>query len=249
MNSSMSNMRVDPNTAFGRGLRRMSTGLSIVNRKTSNAGNRVFSAMPSPIQRFLGPVLAFLKHFFRGVWDFMNPPLWAMLVAIIVATVPALQRFFFTKGSFVNNSVTSAVAQSAGVAVPLILVVLGANLARNTLPQESLTDMEEQKLEGRMLIACIISRMLLPTILVSPLLALAAKYVPVSILDDPIFVVVMFLLVGAPSALQLAQICQLNNVYQGVMSKLLFQSYVIWILPSTLILVGLALETVEWADL
>ena len=80
-----------------------------------------------------------------------------------------------------------------------------------------------------------------------PLLAIIAKFVPVSILDDPIFVIVCFLLTGAPSALQLAQICQINNVYMGAMSNLLFQSYVVWILPSTLVLVMLALETVEWA--
>jgi hypothetical protein len=108
--------------------------------------------------------------------------------------------------------------------------------------------------------------MLLPTVIMAPILAVVAKYVPVSILDDPIFVIVCFLLTGAPSALQLAQICQINNVYMGAMSRLLFQSYVVWyvqnskisdrgkyadkidrILPSTLILVMLALEVVEWA--
>ncbi|KAK4696434.1 auxin efflux carrier family protein, partial [Lecanoromycetidae sp. Uapishka_2] len=52
----------------------------------------------------------------------------------------------------------------------------------------------------------------------------------------------------APSALQLAQICQINNVYMGAMSRLLFQSYVVWILPSTLVLVMCALEVVEWAQ-
>jgi auxin efflux carrier family protein len=92
-----------------------------------------------------------------------------------------------------------------------------------------------------------VSRMLLPTILMAPLLALTAKYVPVSIVDDKIFVIVCFLLTGAPTALQLAQICQVNNVYMSVMSKILFQSYVVWILPSTLILVMCALEVVEWA--
>lgn len=70
--------------------------------------------------------------------------------------------------------------------------------------------------------------MLLPTLIMAPILAVFARYVPVSILDDPIFVVVCFLLVGAPSALQLAQICQINGVYENVMSKVLFQSYVIW---------------------
>src|SRR5947207_11211400 len=76
--------------------------------------------------------------------------------------------------------------------------------------------------------------MLLPTILMAPLLALIAKYVPVSIVDDKIFVIVCFLLTGAPSALQLAQICQINNVYMGAMSRILFQSYVIWYVVPTL---------------
>ncbi|EFR04117.1 auxin Efflux Carrier superfamily protein [Nannizzia gypsea CBS 118893] len=45
----------------------------------------------------------------------------------------------------------------------------------------------------------------------------------------------------------LAQICQINNVYMGAMSRILFHSYVIWILPSTLILVISALQVVQWA--
>jgi predicted permease len=187
---------------------------------------------------------------------------------VVVASIPDLQHLFFAEGSFIANSVTRAVTQSGGVAVPLILVVLGANLARNTLPKEAHDESsEENQIGTKLLVASLISRMLLPTIIMAPLLALAAKYVPISILDDPIFVIVCFLLTGAPSALQLAQICQINGVYEVVMSKLLFQSYVIWyvfpsvptfhrphtdeinrILPSTLILVMCALEVVEWAN-
>jgi predicted permease len=164
-----------------------------------------------------------------GLWEFMNPPLWAMLIAVVVASIPDLQHLFFAEGSFIANSVTRAVTQSGGVAVPLILVVLGANLARNTLPKEAHDESsEENQIGTKLLVASLISRMLLPTIIMAPLLALAAKYVPISILDDPIFVIVCFLLTGAPSALQLAQICQINGVYEVVMSKLLFQSYVIW---------------------
>lgn len=197
-----------------------------------------YSTLPLPIQRF-----------FHGVWEFMNPPLWSMLFAIIVASVPALQSLFFSPGSLVNNSVTNAIDQSGRVAVPLILVVLGANLARNTLPAESLTTNEyaHPREERDLIIASLLGRMLLPTLMMGPILAGIAKYVPVSILDDPIFVIVCFLLTGAPSALQLAQICQLNNVYMGAMARLLFQSYVVWILPSTLVLVVSALEVVRWA--
>ncbi|KAK3336116.1 auxin efflux carrier [Cercophora scortea] len=218
--------------------------------KTSNwlvgAGQRVYRSLPEPLQMILSALRAAWVRVLGFLWDFMNPPLWAMLIAVFVASVPDLQRLFFEEGSFIKTSVTSAISSSAGVAVPLILVVLGANLARNTQKRDE-ADPEEKEIGTRLLVASLVCRMLLPTLIMAPILAIFAKYVPVSILDDPIFVIVCFLLTGAPSALQLAQICQINNVYENVMSKILFQSYVIWILPSTLILVMCALEVVEWA--
>lgn len=204
-------------------------------------------SLPDPLQRVLSITYRGLTSFGSGVWEFMNPPLWAMLAAIIVASIPDLQHFFFDPGTFFENSVTSAIRQSGGVAVPLILVVLGGNLARNTLPSER-GSMSEDKEETKLLVAALISRMLLPLVIMAPVLAITAKFVQVSILGDPIFVIVCFLITGAPSALQLAQICQINNVYMGTMSRLLFQSYVVWILPSTLVLVMCALEVVEWAQ-
>jgi len=205
----------------------MQHGTRIVFERISSQCRSAFDALPPSLQKLLSRSWGALTRFFHGVWAFMNPPLWAMLAAILVASIPALQRLFFTPGSFIENSVTSAIRQSGGVAVPLILVVLGANLARNTLPVESHTS-EDEKEETKILIAALVSRMLLPTIIMAPILAITAKYVPVSILDDPIFIIVCFLLTGAPSALQLAQICQINNVYIGAMTRLLFQSYVVW---------------------
>lgn len=194
-----------------------------------------FHSLPPSLRGLITTSYRYTNRFLNGLWDFMNPPLWAMFFAIIVASIPRLQRLFFQDGSFIANSVTRAVAQSGGVAVPLILVVLGANLARNTLPIESTDESsEENQIGTKLLVASLISRMLLPTLIMAPMLALIAKYVPVSIVDDPIFVIVCFLLTGAPSALQLAQICQINGVYEGVMSKLLFQSYVIWYVLSFL---------------
>ncbi|KAL8770924.1 MAG: hypothetical protein Q9209_003575 [Squamulea sp. 1 TL-2023] len=210
-------------------------------------GNRIqstFESLPKPMRK----AIYFLGRFLLGVWDFMNPPLWAMLAAIIIASIPSAQALFFSDGTFVKNSITSAIRQMGGVAVPLILVVLGANLEGKTQPKDPNHSDEDDKEETKLLIACLVSRMLLPIVIMAPLLALAAKYVPISILDDPIFVIVCFLLTGAPSALQLAQICQINGVYLGVMSRLLFQSYVVWILPSTLILVVVSIEVIEWAN-
>ncbi|KAI5289431.1 hypothetical protein KEM54_003874 [Ascosphaera aggregata] len=185
-----------------------------------------FEKLPTPIQTGTRVVCSGIKRFLIGFWDFMNPPLWSMGVAILVASFPSLQNILFTPGTFVNNSVTRAVEQTGGVAVPLILVVLGANLARNTLPELEPGDYEHPKEETNLIIASLLGRMLLPTLITAPIIALMAKFLPISILDDPIFVVVCYLLTGAPSALQLAQICQINNVYMGAMARLLFQSYI-----------------------
>lgn len=196
------------------------------------------------ISRILTGVRNGVVRFFLGLKDFMNPPLYAMLAAVIVASIPSLQKLFFTQGTFLQNSVSRAVSQCGNVAVPLILVVLGANLAGNTQPK---TNASTERGETKLLIAALFSRMLLPFVFIAPMLAIAAKYLNISILDDPIFVIVCFLLAGAPSALQLAQICQLNGVYETVMAKILFWSYVVVILPSTLMLVITAIEVVEWA--
>lgn len=210
-------------------------GVSTVSQKIKKASQRAFRSLPMSLQWALQRIYKGVARFLHGMWEFMNPPLWAMLIAVVVASIPSLQRLFFEDGSFIANSVTRAISQSGGVAVPLILVVLGANLARNTLPMEAVAkDSEENQIGTKLLVASLISRMLLPTLIMAPILALVAKYVPVSIVDDPIFVIVCFLLTGAPSALQLAQICQINGVYEGVMSKLLFQSYVIWSVPAPL---------------
>lgn len=217
--------------------------------KVGNFSSRQFRGLPQPVQKGLSTIHRWHVAFWRGVWRQMNPPLWAMLAGIIVACIPALQQMFFTKGTPVNNSITRAIDQSGGVAVPLILVVLGANLARSTLPKDQLaTSPEEKKEERKLLFACLIGRMLIPTVVMAPLLAVLARWAPISIIDDPIFLIVCFLLAGAPSALQLAQICQINNVFMGAMSSLLVASYVVVIFPSTLILVLLALETLEWAQ-
>ena len=213
-----------------------------------NFGFNIFRKLPRPIQKVLRWLHNLTMRCLGGIWRQMNPPLWAMLAALIVASVPALQHAFFDQRTVINNTITRAISQSGGVAVPLILVVLGANLARSALPKDQLATSPAEKAEEKKLLwASVLSRMIIPTVIMAPVLALIAKFVPVSILDDPIFIIVCFLLTGAPSALQLAQICQINNVFMGAMSNLLVWSYVVMIFPSTLVLVMLALEVVEWA--
>ncbi|KOS20733.1 putative transporter [Escovopsis weberi] len=196
--------------------------------KLVGAATLVHQSLPRPIQISLSFAHATVVKACALFWAFMNPPLWAMLFAIVVASTPRLQKLVFEDESFFGNSVTRAVQSNGSVAVPLILVVLGANLARNTTETDAGVDPEEEKMGNRLLVASLFGRMVLPTLVMAPILALISKYLPISLLDDPIFIVVCFLLTGAPSALQLAQICQLNSVYEKTMGRILFQSYVIW---------------------
>ena len=205
-------------------------------RWTRIVSNKTFGLLPDPVRRVLTAILTCTRYFLHGLGDFMNPPLVAILLAIVVALVPALHQVFFTEGTFINNSITSAISQSGDVAIPLILVVLGANLAKNTIVEDPNDPASGHRAENRkILIASLVSRMVLPTIVMIPLLALVVKKLSISIMGDPVFIVVCFLLSGAPSALQLAQICQINGVYIGVMSELLFQSYIVWYVSKRLL--------------
>ncbi|KAG7412743.1 putative transporter [Fusarium oxysporum f. sp. rapae] len=206
-----------------------------------------YESLPYPIQYSLSLLKRAGGKCNNLIWEFMNPSLWAMLIAILTGSIRSLQRFFFEDGSLVQNSITTAIRSSGNVAVPLILVDLGANLARITMPTDETQDPEEKRYGNKLLIASLVSRMLLPPIVMAPILALMAKYLPISILNDPIFLAVCFLLAGAPCAVQLAQICQINSIFVTTIGRVLFQSYVMWIFPSTLVLVILALEVVEWS--
>nr|POE86444.1 putative transporter [Quercus suber] len=131
--------------------------------------HNLFRRFPQPVQKVLSVFARYWNGFWAGVWRQMNPPLWAMLAALIVASIPQLQHLFFKPGTLINNSVTSAIKQSGGVAVPLILVVLGANLARSTLPQDQLaTTPEEKKTERKLVTASVLARMVIPTIVMTP---------------------------------------------------------------------------------
>jgi len=85
----------------------------------------------------------FLKRAWREFLEFMNMPLWAMLVAVAIALFPQLQHYlFFQKNGFIRGSVIFAIQTCGDVSIPLILVILGANIANEDPPahEESQTD-------------------------------------------------------------------------------------------------------------
>lgn len=116
-------------TGFKGAVNKVKNGLRLIQTRIADLfslyAEAAFATLPGPIQAVFTKINSVLGRFFAGLWEFMNPPLWAMLIAIVVASVPALQHLFFDEGTFIRNSVTRAIGQSGGVAVPLILVVLG----------------------------------------------------------------------------------------------------------------------------
>ena len=182
----------------------------------------------------------FLHTFYLGFRDFMNPPLWAMLAAVLVASIGPLQDLFFDEASFVAKSFTVAIASLGDVAVPLILVVLGANLA-SAPPLAEDSNMYARKREHKTIWLALSTRMLLVPLIICPLtLPLAIWGVNVGVLGDPIFMVVLWLLVGSPTAITLTQICQLNNFCEREMAAVLWYGYCVFSIPSTMALVILS---------
>jgi auxin efflux carrier family protein len=96
-------------------------------------------SFPPPHPHRPRPLLKRIRRFCLIAWreflEFMNMPLWAMLVAVAVALFPQLQRYlFFRKDGFVHGSVIYAIKTLGDVSIPLILVILGANIANEDPP-------------------------------------------------------------------------------------------------------------------
>ncbi|ELQ39303.1 auxin Efflux Carrier superfamily, partial [Pyricularia oryzae Y34] len=82
----------------------LKTRVAMLKRKSTNSikafGSRQFSRLPVTMQRGFRMLGRGLEKANVFLWEFMNPPLWAMLLAIVVASIPSLQRLFFEEGSF-----------------------------------------------------------------------------------------------------------------------------------------------------
>lgn len=176
------------------------------------------------------------------VRSYLNPPLYSMIISVVVASIPPVQHELFHKSGFINNTLAEAVTQLGSVSIPLILIVLGSNLhpSEDTFPKTHN--------HNKLVIGSIIGRMILPSCFLLPIIIIAVKYINVSILDDPIFLVVGFLLTVSPPAIQLTQITQLNEFFEAEMANILFWGYAVLSLPVSIIVVSAAIYVLQWAN-
>lgn len=214
--------------------KRSSSGSTAVSTPETRALYRIETK--AYIGRIAHPVISGYLWFM----SVMNPPLWAMLVSIMVGAITPLKYQFFYANGFLQHTVTGAIRQLGQIAIPLILVVLGSNLA----PDDS--SAPPSKNYHKIIMASLMSRIFLPSVIILPTIALCVKFVKVSIFDDPIFLLVAFILTIAPPAIQLSQICQLNKVFEKEMAGVLFWGYVVVTLPSTIFIVVLSIKVLDW---
>ncbi|KAG0669386.1 hypothetical protein C6P45_003822 [Maudiozyma exigua] len=174
--------------------------------------------------------------------SYLNPPLYSMIFSIIVASITPLQHELFHKNGFINNTFAEAVTQLGAVSIPLILIVLGSNL----YPSDEV--FPKTRNHTKLLVGSIVGRMILPSCFLLPIITMAVKYINVSILDDPIFLVVGFLLTVSPPAIQLTQITQLNEFFEAEMADILFWGYAVLSLPVSIVVVSVSIYVLQWAN-
>ncbi|KAI9273658.1 auxin efflux carrier [Sporodiniella umbellata] len=181
------------------------------------------------------------KSVIESIHGCMSPPLYAAVVALIVGLSP-LKPLLYNKQSFLYPSFTKAVESCGKAAVPLILSCLGAQLVDIAQSQHEASN--EMK---KPITLAILLRMALPPFIVLPMAVLFVQHGQSwsSLASDPVFITMMIILGCTPTAINLVQITQVNNVFEEEMLRMLFWSYGVVCVPVCTLLVFLALFVVE----
>jgi predicted permease len=206
------------------------------NKKTVLSSSSSISRTPSLLTT-RNPFNTFAKT----IHSFMSPPLYAASLALIVGLSP-LKPFLFDKSAFLYPSFTKAIETCGRAAVPLILTCLGAQLAHISQTRHAANNNEKKPVA-----TAIFVRMILMPCLIIPMMILFIKYGAAysSLATDPVFIVMMIILGCTPTALNLVQITQLNNVFEEEMVRLLFWSYGVVCIPICTFVVFISLNIVN----
>jgi predicted permease len=153
---------------------------------------------------------------FNKVASMFNPPLLAIFSALIVGFIPPLKNSLYGQ-SPVLDSLADAIKLCGQASIPLILICLGSQIY-----QLSKGDSTHNH---TVVYYVIFSRFVLTPIIVISALLLVRPYFALG--DDPVFVLVMMILIACPTAINLMQICQTIGKYENDLAVLLFYSYIL----------------------
>lgn len=180
-----------------------------------------------------------LRRVARRIHGFMSPPLYAAACALIVGLSP-LKPIFYNKQSFLYPSVTKAIELCGKAAVPIILTCLGAQLVSIHESQHPASPQMKKPVAVAILV-----RMFLMPFIVIPVVFLFALYGPSTLASDPVFITMMIVLGCSPTAINLVQITQVNQIFEEELLRMLFWSYGIVCVPVCTLVVFAALNIVD----
>lgn len=182
-----------------------------------------------------------LKIILKKINGFMSPPLYAAFLALLVGLSP-LKPLLYDKQSFLYPSFTKAIEGCGKAAVPLILTCLGAQLVSISESQQPASPQMKKPVATAIAI-----RMCLMPFLVVPIVILFVLYGSrfSTLANDPVFITMMIVLGCTPTAINLVQITQVNNIFEEEMLRMLFWSYGVVCVPVCTFVVFLALNVVD----
>ncbi|KAG0144538.1 hypothetical protein CROQUDRAFT_659863 [Cronartium quercuum f. sp. fusiforme G11] len=225
---------------------------SLASSSSISSGSTIESEQQQqqPVRRRQRWFKRFLTRPLYRIHQFMTPPLYASLLSIVVVCIPPLQDWLEKLGPL-----RSALKSAGNVSVPLTLVVLGAYFHSDTSSSPPNSTSRTQG-SNKTILASILSRQIITPIILIPSLSIILKWMGIDgegVHEDPCFVIVSVLLVGAPPAITLAQMTTTNSFkvdtklwklqefnnsrFRELVSKTLLISYVFITPISTVILV------------
>jgi predicted permease len=178
------------------------------------------------------------RSVFQKAWSaikqFMNPPLAASIIALVVGLTP-MKQWFFGDDAPLKGTVTATIDTIGQAAVPMIMLCLGAAVARGP-PASPLA-------RPRATIAtCLVRFIVMPLVAVGWVELLALMYEPLR--ANTMLRVVLLMSACGPTAVNLSNVSIMNEFLVDEITYLLFYSYLTFVPFELAAVIGfLALST------
>ncbi|CAG8445096.1 6236_t:CDS:2 [Ambispora gerdemannii] len=145
--------------------------------------------------------------------EFMNPPLYAALIAIIVGTIPTIKSLFFKDSTIFYIVITRPAQYIGDIAIPLTILLLGAQL-------NNLSSSKSREILG------IISYIMTCRFIIMPIIGILLVVMTREwYFKDPMLWFVMMMTASGPSAINIMNMAQITGTFQEEVAALLAYSY------------------------
>ncbi|KAJ2624753.1 hypothetical protein GGI26_001169 [Coemansia sp. RSA 1358] len=183
----------------------------------------------------------------RSVQPCLTPPLFAVVIALVVVLVPPVQRALLLEGTY-TNCLWRAIDACGKACIPATLLALGsqlaikrdagqsidANIGANTNSRVTSVSAEEQ---GRGIALVVLGRFLVGPACCCSLLLVIHSFAPwlVPLLrTDPMLFLTLSIVSATPPAINLLTVAQKIKTYEGEAARILSYSYVFGMLVLSL---------------